>query len=203
MRGVNRIAGCFQIALFTTFLPLALQAHAREGARVPEFSRGRYAHLFGALEIGRGLRLNNPYRLETVLGDDAESLSLTATYLDLSAGAAFGPPDALQHGASLHVSFALHGIPQEVLTPSYVAMARLAPFRLHGRVGTPIVLEPDLNIGGEVAAGGAWFLTAGLGVGVELCASLFYGAATYDRSATAIPIVSFQGGLAIDYEVLP
>jgi hypothetical protein len=180
---------------------LGRQANEKELA--PEFVRGRYAHLFGGLELGRGLRLNNPYRLETVLGDDAESLSLTATYVDFSAGAAFGPPDSLQHGAALHLSFALHGIPQEVLSPSYVAIARFAPFRLHGRVGTPIVLEPDLNVGAEIAAGGAWFLTAGLGVGLELGASLFYGAATYDRSVTAIPIVSLQGGLALDYEVLP
>ena len=101
------------------------------------------------------------------------------------------------------MSFALHGIPQEVLTPSYVAMARLSPFRFHGRAGTPIVLEPDVNVGGEIAAGAAWLLSAGLGIGLELCASLFYGAATYDRSLTAIPIVSLQGGLAVDYEVLP
>ena len=101
------------------------------------------------------------------------------------------------------MSFALDGIPQEVITPSYVAMMRLMPFRLHGRVGTPVVLEPDLNVGAEVAAGGAWLLSAGLGIGFELVATLFYGAATYDRSMTAIPVVSLQGGLAVDYEVLP
>jgi hypothetical protein len=200
---VTGIAGLRQFALLSLFVLLAPEARANGRTRAPDFERGRYAHLFGGLEIGRGLRFNNPYRLETVLGDDAESLSLTATYLDLSAGAAFGPADGLQHGAALHLSFALHGIPQEVLTPSYVAMTRWTPFRFHARVGTPIVLEPDVNVGGEIAAGAAWLLTAGLGVGLELCASLFYGAATYDRSVTAIPIVSLQGGLAVDYEILP
>ena len=203
MRGVTPIKSPFQITLLTAFLLLARQAQASESRRESELLQGRYVHLFGGLELGRGVRLNNPYRLETVLGDDAESLSLTATYLDVSAGAAFGHPDRLQHGAALHLSFALHGIPQEVITPSYVAIARWTLFRLHARAGTPIVLEPDANIGTEVAAGGAWFLTAGLGIGLELCASLFYGAATYDRSLTAIPIVSLQGGLALDYEVLP
>ena len=192
-----------KIACCLASLLLALPAHSSERRRRPDFTRGQYAHLFGALELGRGLRLNNPYRLETVLGDDAESLSLTATYLDISAGAAFGPPDALQHGAALHASFALHGIPQEVLTPSYVAMARFSPLRFHGRAGTPIVLEPDAGVGGEIAAGMAWLFTAGLGVGLELCASLFYGAATHDRSITAIPVISLQGGLAVDYEILP
>ena len=126
-RGVTGTARIRQITFFLAFLLLAREAHSNEPKRAPEFVRGRYAHLFGALEVGRGLRLNNPYRLETVLGDDAESLSLTATYLDVSAGAAFGRADLLQHGAALHASFALHGIPQEVLTPSYVAIARSTP----------------------------------------------------------------------------
>jgi hypothetical protein len=203
VRGVRRIADLALIGFFSAFLLLVPRAQAKERRREPEFARGRYARLFGGVELGRGLRLNNPYRLETVLGDDAESLSLTATYLDLSVGAAFGPPDGLQHGGALHASFALHGIPQEVLTPSYVAMTRWTPFRFHGRVGTPIVLEPDANVGAEIAAGAAWLLSAGLGVGLELCASMFYGAATYDRTTTAIPIISLQGGLALDYEILP
>jgi hypothetical protein len=184
-------------------LSVSGSAWSKERALEPEFSRGRYAHLFGAIELGRGLRFNNPYRLQTVLGEDAESLSLTATYVDVSAGAAFGPPDGVQQGAALHLSVALDGIPQEVLSPSYVLLLRRPPFRWHGRIGTPVVLEPDWNVGAEIAGGGAWFVSAGLGIGVELIASLFYGAATYERSATAIPIVSLQAGVAFDYEVLP
>jgi hypothetical protein len=191
------------IAPALLLLSVSGSARSKERAREPEFSPGRYAHLFGALELGRGLRFNNPYRLQTVLGDDAESLSLTATYVDFSAGAAFGPPDGVQHGAALHLSVALDGIPQEVVAPSYVFMLRRPPLRWHGRLGTPVVLEPDWNIGAELAGGCAWFASAGLGFGVELVASLFYGAATYERSATVIPIVSLQAGVAVDYEVLP
>jgi hypothetical protein len=201
VRGVRSIALGISLLVSSSFV--ARLARSEQRARAPELARGSYAHLFGGLDIGRGLRLNNPYRLSTVLGDDARSLSLTATYLDLSAGAAFGPPDRLQHGAALHLSFATDGIPQEVVTPAYVAMLRLVPFRVHGRVGTPIVLEPDANVGAEVAAGGAWMFTAGFGIGLELLASFFYGAATHDRSVTAIPILSLQGGLAVDYEILP
>ena len=36
-----------------------------------------------ALAVGRGVRFNNPYRLEEPLGDTAESVSLAATYLDV------------------------------------------------------------------------------------------------------------------------
>jgi len=33
--------------------------------------------------------------------------------------------------------------------------------------------------------------------------SLYYGAATQDRSVTTIPVLSAQLGLFVDYEVLP
>jgi hypothetical protein len=170
----------------------------------PVAAEGPHAHLFGALAIGRGIRFNNPYRLATPLGDSAESLSLTATYLDLSAGATSGPRDGIGHGGVLHLAVALDGIPQEVLTPAYVALHRFAGgFLIYGRAGTPVVLEPDLNLGFELAGGGAWLLTAGLGLTAELSGSLFYGAATHDRAITVIPIVALSVGVFMDYEILP
>lgn len=165
---------------------------------------GGYLHLMGAAAIGRGIRFNNPYRLATPLGDDAESLSLSATYLDLSVSAASGDPDGLQHGGSLHFSVALEGVPQEVVTPSYLAAYRLPPrFLVFARAGLPLVLEPDVNLGYELAVGGAWLVTAGLGVTAELVGDLFYGAATQDEALTAIPMLSLQVGALVDFEVLP
>lgn len=188
-------------------MPAAARAPAADAPSLPDQplpARGSHAHLFGAAAIGRGLRLNNPYRLATPLGDSAESLSLSATYLDLSLGTTFGPRDGIGHGGALHLSVALDGIPQEVLTPSYVALHRFdAGWLAYGRAGIPIVLEPDLNAGFELAAGGGWLLTAGIGVTAELVGSLFYGAATHERSVTVIPIVSLQLGVLVDYEVLP
>src|SRR5687768_16811451 len=58
--------------------------------RAPE--GGQYVHGFGELMLGKGLRLNNPFRLATPVGDDPDGLSFTAYYLDLGIGAAFGPP---------------------------------------------------------------------------------------------------------------
>jgi hypothetical protein len=165
---------------------------------------GSYLHLFGALALGKGIRFNNPYRLATPLGDDAESLSTTATYLDASIAATGGNPDGLEHGLAFHISFALSGIPQEVVTPSYVALYRFPPyFFAYARAGLPVILEPDANVGYELALGGAYLVTAGLGVTGELVGDLFYGAATQDQAVTTIPMLSFQLGVLVDFEVLP
>ena len=139
------------------------------------------------------------------LGDTSESLSLTAAYYDLGLGFVRGPALGLAHGAVLHLSVAAQGIPQEVLSLSYTALERLDNGRtlLFGRAGTPIILEPDLSGGLEVAAGAAYMISAGLGVQSELAFSLYYGAATQDRSVTTIPVLSLQLGLFVDYEVLP
>ena len=167
-------------------------------------SRETYVHAFGTIAMGRGLRFNNPYRLSTVLGDDPESLSLSATYADLGLGASLGEPRGLQHGAVAHFSIATDGITQEVASLSYQA---LMPFGSRwlatARAGVPVVLEPDLNAGFELGSGGAFMLGGGFGLAGELVFSLFYGAATLDHSASVIPMLSLQLGVWLDYEVLP
>ncbi len=178
----------------------ALLARLRRLRQPPEPS-GRF---MGSLALGKGIRFNNPYRLSTQLGDDAASLSATATFLDVGLGGAFGDPGALQHGATLHLGGALEGISQAYVTPSYLAVARPHPrWLVLGRVGPSFLLSPDPNVGGELGAGGAWFATAGLGVGGEASFDFFYGAATPDAAASAIPIVSLQLGIYVDLEALP
>jgi hypothetical protein len=93
---------------------------------------------------------------------------------------------------------------QEVLTPSYLLVKRLNQRVLaYGRAGFPIVLEPDAALGLEAGLGGAYFLTANLGIGAELDMSLFYGAATIEESATLIPVLSLSLGVVFDWEQLP
>jgi hypothetical protein len=176
-----------------------------ERYRTPIPDAAAYWHGFGSLALGEGLRFNNPYRLSTPLGKTPESLSLTAAYYDLGLGVVRGPPDGLAHGAVLHLSIAAQGIPQEVLSLSYIALERIGGGRtlLFGRAGIPVVLQPDLGGGLEAAFGAAFMLSAGIGVQGELVGSLFYGAGTQDRSVTTIPVVSGELGLFIDYEVLP
>jgi len=176
-----------------------------ERYRTPIPDSGAYWHSFGSLSLGKGLRFNNPYRLSTPLGKTAESVSSTATYYDLGLGAVRGTPGGLAHGAVLHLSLAAQGIPQEVLSLSYIGLERLGSGRtlLYGRAGLPFVLGPDLGGGLEAAFGGAFMISAGLGVQGELIGSLFYGAGTPDRSVSTIPVLSGQLGLFVDYEVLP
>lgn len=176
-----------------------------ERYRTPIPGAEAYWHGFGSVSLGKGLRFNNPYRLATPLGDTPESVSLSAAYYDFGLGFVHGPGRGLAHGAVLHLSIAAQGIPQEVLSLSYTALERLdnGRFLLLGRAGIPVVLEPDLTGGLEVSLGSAFMITAGLGVQGELVGSLFYGAATPDRSVSMIPMLSAQLGLFVDYEVLP
>lgn len=166
--------------------------------------RGRYVHLLAGLSYGRGLRFNNPFRLSRPLGNSAESVSLTAPYLDAWGAALFGDPDGFQHGPGVHVAFALRGVPQEVIAPTYLAAYRWTRRVLvWGRFGFPIVVEPDANLGLEAGLGGAVFVLSGLGFSFETAYSLFWGAATANQARTRIPILSAQLGLVVGFEVLP
>lgn len=187
-----------------TFMPLTANAESAGAADLALPETGPYLHLLGALSWGKGIRFNNPYRLATPLGESAESVSASAGYLNFAFAASSGSPDGLLHGGGVALSVATDGVPQEVMTPSYQLGLRFPPdFFLYGRAGLPIVVEPDPNLGYELAVGGVYFFTAGLGATAELIGSLFYGAATQDTAATAIPLLSAQIGIAALYEVLP
>lgn len=177
-------------------------AQQRSLADVPE--QGTYAHLFATASIGESLRFNNPFRLSHQLGETGESLSRTPAYANVGFGAAFGEPDGLQHGASLQWNRALSGLPQHVITPSYLlVLGGWRPWLAFSRAGLPIILNPDPNLGGELAIGSAYLITAGLGLQAELVGNLFYGAATWEKKITTVPMLSLQAGIIVDLEVLP
>ena len=182
-------------------------ASADTGGRAPSTPLpplGGGYRLMAGMGVGRGIRFDNPYRLQTELGHDAESLSLTATYVDVSVAALLAGGERVFHGVTVHGSFALDGITQEVITPSYLLMLRPVPrWALLGRAGLPIVVEPDANVGFELAGGGVFYVTAGLGITASLVGSLFFGAGTLDSARPAIPILSMEVGAVYDYEVLP
>ena len=158
--------------------------------------------LLESLEFGRGLRFNNPYRLATELGSSAESVSATAGYADLGAGVLVGPPDGLQHGAAVHASFALAGVPQAVITPTYMLGYRAGhPWLAYGRVGPSFVITPDPTIGIEAAGGFSWFFTGHVAIAGEIVFDLYYGAGTQQVAVATYPILSGQLGLLVDQEI--
>lgn len=184
--------------------PPSAEAEAAKALEAWKHPVDSSTRIFGSFEIGRGFRFNNPYRLASQLGSDAESVSVTATYADLGIGLAFGPPNGLQHGAAVHASFALAGVGQVSLTPTYLLAYRgSSPFLAYGRVGPSFLLTPDATIGAEVAGGFAWFITGKIAIATEVVFDLYYGAGTYDVGIATYPILSGQLGLLVDHEFLP
>ena len=169
----------------------------------PFRTRPGYVQIFFTTFFGDGLRFNNPYRLSTPLGSDAESVSRTAPYIDIGLGATFGNPLGFQHGATLRTSAALSGVGQVVMTPSYLGYRRWSLLALYGRAGTPIVVTPDATWGLEAGLGATWYFLGGVGIAAEMVGDVFYGAGTRDKATVTYPVLSGQLGFVVAYEVLP
>src|SRR4051794_8601691 len=92
---------------------IASPAVARAAEDAPPWLQNKpgYVQAFATALVGSGLRLNNPSRLATPLGESAESVSRTATYTDIGVAATLGNPLGVQHGIALRVSFSLAGVP--------------------------------------------------------------------------------------------
>ena len=169
----------------------------------PFRTRPGYVQLFLTTFFGDGLRFNNPYRLSTPLGSDAQSVSRTAPYIDVGVGATFGNPLGFQHGATLRTSAALSGVGQVVMTPSYLGYRRWSALALYGRAGVPVVVTPDATWGLEAGVGATWYFLGGIGVAAEMVGDVFYGAGTRDKATVTYPVLSGQLGFVVAYEVLP
>jgi hypothetical protein len=184
----------------SAWLAWASPAQAEAPPRAPQAA----AQLHGqaSLSLGRGLRFNNPYRLAKPLGDTAESVSLSATYLDAGLAILFPAAPRLEHGAALDALVALDGIDQFGVTPSYLLQYNPDPhLRWHARLGLPIVVAPDASLGLEAALGPSVPIAYGLGLTAELVGSVFFGAATEQKSVTTIPMLALQLGIAFDDHV--
>lgn len=146
---------------------------------------------------GRGVRFNNPYRLSRPLGSSPASVSLTAPYLESMGRVSWPGSIAHRHGVQLGLGFALNGITQWVVVPSYwLSFADSGNWQITARAGVPLILAPDFNLGGELAGGIRRELWPGFFLDVELLASLFIGAAVPDSSFTLYPLLSLQAGVS-------
>jgi len=188
--------------LLLALLPSVARADDAPKKPVDE-SPGTYINLFSTLSVGKGLRFNNPYRLSTPLGSDAESVSRTAPYVDIGVAATFGSPLGFQHGAAFRTSAAVSGVGQVVMTPSYLGYRRWTSLALYGRAGVPIVVTPDATWGLEAGLGATWYFLGGIGVAAEMVGDVFYGAGTRDKATVTYPVLSGQLGLVLAYEVFP
>ncbi len=191
-------AGVLTIAL----LVVAGPARASDDAWGPR--KPGWSDLVLTAFAGDGIRFNNPYRLATVLGSQAQShLSRTATYADVGLTWLWSDPTRLAAGVALRTSFALEGVGQAVMTPSFLLLRRWSTLALYGRAGVPLVLTPDVSWGLEGGAGAVWFFSAGVGLAAELVGDVFYGAGTREVAVPAYPVLSGQGGLWLSWEALP
>lgn len=193
-------------AVLLALLALSASGEARaddDESHAPTTRKSGWVDVLATALVGDGLRFNNPYRLSTVLGSDAQSLSRTATYADIGAALMLGDPAALAHGLSLRMSIAMEGVPQAVMTPAYLVFHRWGPWGVYGRAGAAIVLTPDTTWGFEGGAGGVWFPVAGVGIAAELVGDVFYGAGTNDVQVATYPVLSAEGGLWLSWEALP
>ena len=182
---------------------LAADETSEPPARLPSVRRPWSMSVFATAFVGDGLRFNNPFRLATQLGSDARSVSRTASYADVGAALALGDPASASHGLALRASVAVEGVPQAVLTPSYVLFRRWNAWAAYGRAGLPVVVTPDPTWGVEGAAGGVWFVRAGIGLAAELVGDLFYGAGTREVATPAYPVLSGQAGVWLSWEAWP
>jgi hypothetical protein len=193
------------LAVLVTGLTLSFPrgARAADESHAPPGQKSGWVDLFATAFVGDGLRFNNPYRLATVLGSQAQSLSRTAAYTDLGGALLIGDPTFLAHGLVLRASLALEGVRQAVLAPSYMVLHRWTSWSVYGRAGAPIVLTPSRTFGVEGGAGAVFFVRAGLGVAAELVGDVFYGAGTREVATPAYPVLSAQAGLWLSWEAMP
>jgi len=193
------------LVVLVTGLTLSIPpaAHAADESHAPPGKKSGWVDLFATAFVGDGLRFNNPYRLATVLGSQAQSLSRTAVYTDLGGALLIGDPTFLAHGPVLRVSLALEGVQQAVLAPSYMVLHRWTSWSVYGRAGAPIVLTPETTFGIEGGAGAVFFVRAGVGLAAELVGDVFYGAGTREVATPAYPILSAQAGVWLSWEAMP
>lgn len=204
IRDARRRGRCLLVSSLVAFVAMWTTDVGADEA-TPSWLRTKGGHLLvlATLLGGTGVRFNNPYRLATPLGDNARSVSRSAGYVDVGGGLALGNPGGWQHGLSLRLTRSVEGVPQSVITPSYLLVRRVQSWAFTGRAGLPLVLTPDTTTGLELGAGVAYFIRAGLGVTAEVVGDLFYGAGTDQVAKPTYPMVSGQAGIVVAYEVLP
>lgn len=168
---------------------------------------GPAAHRFGRvfLSVGAGGTLRIIRYLEL------NQTFFAPPYLQLRGGYFFEGDGTVQHGVMLGVAPALDGdglgrfghdpFGQWTISPNYMARVWLDGdlgqwLQLTGRIGIPLALGEFFSWGFDVGVGAIVEFLTGLGIYVEADFSMFFGQDIH-------PLVSVEGGIVVEYEVLP
>lgn len=163
----------------------------------------RFARAFVSAGVGGTVRLLNYENLNQG--------RMAPSYLQLRGGYFFEGEGMFQHGVVLGIATALEGdgtdlygvspFGQWTLAPAY--MIRIIPegdlgdwFQPTGRIGIPLSFGEQFSWGWEAGLGALFKPLAGVAIYGEIDISMYF-AADYH------PLLSFEIGLAVDYEVLP
>jgi hypothetical protein len=175
-------------------------APSEEGAAV-DTSAPPLPHYLATWSAGVPLRLSKDEKFDQG--------TLAPVYTDLLAGYVFAGHGTIRHGAALGFSLNLtedggftepvRMYDQFVVMPAYVMMFDLAPELFSfAHAGIPINLHAGTTVGLELAFAIGYRLLSGFGVFAETSLDTFVGA-----GSSYHPLLAIEGGVFIDFEVLP
>jgi hypothetical protein len=168
---------------------------------------GPAAHHFSRIYVSLGAGFSTRIIQYLELGQER----FAPAYLQLRGGYFFEGDGNFQHGLMLGlapaiapdgtVAFGHDAFGQWVLSPNYMARLWLDGdlgnwLQLTGRVGVPFALGEYFSWGVDVGLGAILEFLTGFGIYVEADFSMFFAADIH-------PLFSLEGGLVIEYEVLP
>jgi hypothetical protein len=177
---------------------LCMMGVANVRADAPVVTLPRY---LATTSVGLSMRLS--------VDETFDQERLAPFFVDALAGYVFGSETEFAHGAGLGLSLNLSedggftepvgAMQQLVVMPSYLLYWSVAPeLFAFGHAGIPIAVTQGVSAGAEVGAALGYRLLAGFGLYTEAAIELFGGA-----NSTINPVLSFELGLFLDYELLP
>jgi hypothetical protein len=171
-----------------------------EGA-APDTSAPPLPHYLATWSAGVPLRLSKD--------DKFDQGTLAPVYTDLLAGYVFAGHGTIRHGAALGFSLNLtedggftepvRMYDQFVVMPAYVMMFDFAPELFSfAHAGLPINLHAGTTVGLELAFAFGYRILSGFGAFAEASVDTFIG-----TGSSYHPLLGIEGGVFIDFEVLP
>jgi hypothetical protein len=176
--------------------------------REPEVERAPW-RVLASVGVGTSVRL--------VQNLELQQERFAPAYVELRGGVALPQRGRVGHELTLAATTNLSGdgtytsgidpFGQWAIAPAYAVRVGfpagpVPDFVLRGRLGVPLVLAPDLTWGIEVDASITYAILAGLGAYFELGYATYFGAEDRAGDLTVHPLLAFELGVSVDWEVL-